>query len=314
MHRQAIAWPLPLFPFLRAPDSQSVSSAARGGATMAKSIHERTHITWSRALQAAIALISIACASAPSLPAQGDSQAAAPAIERASVENSTKPKLQQPDVALTPEQIADLQMARKQYQAAIQSYTQISPKSAALWNKLGIANQQMFLTDEAKKDYENALKIEPKNPDFMNNLGSVYYSLKDFGRAERLYRKALKINPKSALVYKNLGTALLAENKFKKGWECYQTALAIEPDIFERVNQLRIGQPTPTQKRGAMNYYLAKSYAHVGMNDLAVNYLRMAIDEGFTDRKKILADKEFASLRGLNSFERLIAEQQIQKN
>jgi len=120
------------------------------------------------------------------------------------------------------------------------------------------------------------------------------------------------VKPKSALIYKNLGTDLLAENKFKKGWDCYQTALAMDPEIFERVNQLRIGEPTSAQKRGAMNYYLAKSYAHAGQPDRAVGYLRMAIDEGFTDRKKVLADKEFASLRGFTPFEMLISEQQIQ--
>jgi tetratricopeptide (TPR) repeat protein len=146
----------------------------------------------------------------------------------------------------------------------------------------------------------------------MNNLGSVYYSLKDYSDAERMYRKALKIKPKSALIYKKLGTDLLAENKFKKGWDCYQSALAMDPEIFERVNQLRIGEPTPAQKRGAMNYYLAKSYARVGMPDRAVGYLRMAIDEGFVDRKKVMADKEFAILHGFTPFELLISEQQIQ--
>jgi len=203
-------------------------------------------------------------------------------------------------------------MVRRHYQAAIGDFVQISPKSATVWNKIGIAYQQMFVTEEAKKSYEKALKLDPHNADVMNNLASVYYSLKEYSYAEHMYRKALKINPKSALIYKNLGTDLLAANKFKKGWECYQTALAIDPGVFERVNQLRIGEPTPAQKRGAMNYYLAKSYARVGMPDLAVSYLRMAIDEGYTDRKKVMADKEFASLHGLSSFEQMMAEQRMQ--
>jgi Tfp pilus assembly protein PilF len=214
--------------------------------------------------------------------------------------------------SLSSEELGDLQMARRQYQAALQIYKQVSPKSASVWNKIGIAQQQMFVTEEAKRSYETALKLDTKNPDVMNNLGSIYYSLKQYSFAERWYRKALKIRPKSALVYKNLGTTLLAEDKFKKGWDCYQTALAIDPEIFERISQLRIGEPTPAQKRGAMNYYLAKSYARVGMQDRAVDYLRMAIDEGFTDRKRVLADKEFAGLRGSTSFERLISEQREQ--
>jgi len=213
---------------------------------------------------------------------------------------------------MPPEDLGDLMMVRKRYEAAIQAYLQTSPKSAAVWNKLGIGYQQMYNTELARKSYKESLRIDSKNPNVINNLGTIYYSLRQYDVAERYYRKALKIDKRSALIYKNLGTDLLAEDQFKKGWECYQTALAIDPDIFERTNQLRIGEPTPSHKIGAMNYFLARSYAGAGMTDLAVEYLRKAIDEGFTDRKKILADKEFASLHGHTAFERLLAEQRTQ--
>jgi tetratricopeptide (TPR) repeat protein len=258
---------------------------------------------------AALASVALIIALTPLLPAQTAIPVQSPIIQPQSLSVGAAT---QPESTLSPEELGDLQMVRKRYQAALEAYSQVSPKSSGVWNRIGIANQQMFVTEEAKKSYQHALKLDPKNPDVLNNLGSVYYSLKQYSDAERFYRKALKINPKSALIYKNLGTDLLAEDKFKKGWECYQTALSIDPEIFERVNQLRIGEPTASQKRGAMNYYLAKSYARVGMPQLAVGYLRMAIDEGFTDRKKVLADKEFASLHGVSAFEQLISEQQMQ--
>jgi tetratricopeptide (TPR) repeat protein len=213
------------------------------------------------------------------------------------------------EAALSPEELGDLYMARRRFQAAAESYRH-APRTAAIWNKLGIAQQQLYLMNDAKKSYEASLKLNPSNPDTLNNLGTVYYSMRQYGAAEKLYKKALKLKPKSALIYKNLGTALLVANKYKKGWDCYQKALSLDPQIFEKTNLLRIGEPTPTQKRGAMSYYLAKSYVAVGQNDLAVEYLRRAIDDGFTDRKKILADKEFASLHGVTSFEQLLAEQQ----
>lgn len=213
------------------------------------------------------------------------------------------------DVQLSAEELGDLHMARKRYQAALEAYRQ-APLSASVWNKIGIAQQQLYLMNDAKKSYENSLKLNPSNSDVLNNLATVYYSMQQYGTAEKLYKKALKQKPHSALFYKNLGTDLLAANKYKKGWGCYQTALSIDPQIFEKASLLRIGEPTPTQKRGAMSYYLAKSYVMVGQNDLAVEYLRRAIDEGFTDRKKILADKELASLHGVSSFEQLLAEQQ----
>jgi tetratricopeptide (TPR) repeat protein len=143
-------------------------------------------------------------------------------------------------------------------------------------------------------------------------MGTVFYSEKDFHASERYYRRALKINPASALIYKNLGTNLLAEDKFKKGWDCYQTAISIDPNIFEKSNNPHIGEPTPTHNLGAMNYFLAKSYASVGMKDRAIQYLRLAINEGFIDRKKVMADKEFASLHGSDAFEELVSDRRRQ--
>jgi hypothetical protein len=58
-----------------------------------------------------------------------------------------------------------------------------------------------------------------------------------------------------------------------------------------------------------MNYYLAKGCVRAGMKDQAIEYLRMALNEGFTTAKKITADSEFASLRGIPAFEQLLAEQ-----
>jgi hypothetical protein len=45
------------------------------------------------------------------------------------------------------------------------------------------------------------------------------------------------------------------------------------------------------------------------MNDCAIDHLRRALNEGFTDEKKIQADGEFAGLRELPAFERLLAAQ-----
>jgi len=61
-----------------------------------------------------------------------------------------------------------------------------------------------------------------------------------------------------------------------------------------------------------MNYYMAKGCARTGQNDRAIEYLRMALNEGFTNPKKILADSAFASLKGLPAFVQLMAEQRAQ--
>jgi tetratricopeptide (TPR) repeat protein len=206
----------------------------------------------------------------------------------------------------------DSLMAHQRYQAAIEAYKQASHNNASAWNKMGIAYQMMFNLVDANHAYGMSLKLNPKNPVVLNNLGTVYDALRQFHSAEHFYRKALKIDPKSALILKNLGTDLLAQHKYQKGWDTYKAALAVDPTIFDHATRPRVENPASLQDRGAMNFYMAKSCARAGMRDRAIEYLRAAINEGFTNPKKINADTEFASLRGIPEFEQLLAEQKPQ--
>ena len=212
----------------------------------------------------------------------------------------------------TPEELGDSLMTHQRYQAAIEAYKKAPSNSADVWNKMGIAYQLMYNQEEASRCYQTSLRIEPRNARVMNNLGTIYDSLKEYGNAERMYRKALKLDPSSALIYKNLGTNLLSQHKYKKGWEVYKTALELDPHIFQNSASPRVQNPATVEERGAMNYYMAKGCLRAGMNECAINYLRMALNEGFTSPKKIEADSEFAGLRGIPAFELLLSSQKQQ--
>jgi len=212
----------------------------------------------------------------------------------------------------TAEDIGDSMIAHQRYQAAIEAYKKAPRNSADVWNKMGIAYQMMFNLEDAARCYQMSLKLNPRNAHVLNNLGTVFDSQKDYGAAERLYRKALKYDPKSALIHKNLGTTLLTERKYRKGWELYQAALALDPNIFESNANPKVENPASAQERGALNYYMARGCARVGQNECAIEYLRMALNEGFTSPEKIVADHDFAILRGMPAFEQLLAAQHAQ--
>ena len=209
----------------------------------------------------------------------------------------------------TPEQLGDAFMAHQRYQAAIEAYKKASRDDATVWNKMGIAYQLMFDLPDAMHCYKASHKLDPKNANVLNNLGTVYDAMKDYHHAEKMYRKALKLDPESALVRKNLGTNLLAQHKYQKGWQEYQAAIKIDPSIFQNNARPRVENPASVSDRGAMNYYMAKGCVKAGMPQQAIQYLRLALDEGFTSPKKIIADNEFASLHGLPAFQELIASQ-----
>lgn len=182
--------------------------------------------------------------------------------------------------------------------------------TAAIWNKMGIDHQMMFNSRDAMRCYKESLKLDPKNSQVLNNLATVYASLKEYGQADRYYRKALKLDPHSALIFKNFGTNLLAQHKYNKGWEAYQQALAIDPEIFANHDSPTVEDPSSIEERGAMNYYMAAGCARAGYTDCALQYLRMALDEGFTTRKKVATDVEFATLHDNPDFKKLLAEPQ----
>ncbi|HXR39313.1 MAG TPA: tetratricopeptide repeat protein [Terracidiphilus sp.] len=200
-------------------------------------------------------------------------------------------------------------MAHQRYQAAIEAYKKAPRNSPDVWNKMGIAYQLMLDPQDASRCYQASLRLDAKSSRVLNNLGTIYDSMKEFGSAERMYRKALKLDPRSALICKNLGTNLLAQHKYKKGWDAYKAALEIDPNIFKNNASPRVQNPASAEDRGAMNYYMARGCVRAGMNDCAIDYLRMALNEGFTNPKKIEADSEFAGLRGLPAFQQLLAAQ-----
>ena len=216
-------------------------------------------------------------------------------------------KPSQPRIDATPEQIADSLMAHQRYQAAIDQYKKAPSTSPDVWNKMGVAYQLMFNLDDAARCYQQALKLDPKNPIVLNNLGTIYVSLKQYSKAEKMYRKALKLDGKSALVHKNLGTALLAEHKYKNGWQEYQNALKEDPQVFQNNSSVRVENPASVQDRGAMNYYMARGCIRAGQADRAIEYLRMAINEGFISPKKLAADEEFSALHDLPAFQQMLA-------
>jgi pentatricopeptide repeat protein len=243
-------------------------------------------------------------------PAQNPVESAAAPTASTSTPTVAPGGLVRPQFTPTHEQVADSLMAHQRYQAAVEEYKKAPLNSATTLNKMGVAYQLLFNQDDAMRCYQAALKLDPKNAVVMNNLGTIYVSRKEYSKAEKAYRKAAKLDPQSALVHKNMGTVLLAEHKYQKGWQEYQAALRLDPKIFERNNAVRVENPASVQDRGAMNYYMAKGCVRAGQMERAVEYLRQALNEGFTNPKKLAEDNEFAALRDVPAFQELLASQE----
>jgi tetratricopeptide (TPR) repeat protein len=238
-----------------------------------------------------------------SIPMQAPSQVSTAAAQPATRE-------------LTPEEMGDLYMARKQYLEAAQAFKQLSdrnPRNAVYLNKLGIALHQQEALTLAMKYYERALKADPRYADAQNNIGTIWYQRKRYGKAIRAYEKAIKIRDDMAVLYSNLAYAYFGDKKYEESISAFRTALAIDPQLFEH-NSSRSGsllQDRSVSDRGRFYFLLAKSYAESGNVARSVLYLRKAKDEGYlslvADLKK---DKAFAAELQLPEIQDMLAPKQ----
>jgi tetratricopeptide (TPR) repeat protein len=202
---------------------------------------------------------------------------------------------------ISPEEMADILMARKEYREASISYKKLveaNPRNAIYWNKLGIALHQQEDLGAALKSYQQSVKMDPKYADAQNNIGTIWYQRKKFGKAIRAYQKALKLRTDMAVLYSNLGYAYFGDKKYEESIAAFRQALALDPQCFDR-NSSRAGsvlQDRSVSDRGRFYFLLAKSFAQAGNVERALIYLRKAKEEGYGAMNDVKTDPAFSAM------------------
>jgi tetratricopeptide (TPR) repeat protein len=209
------------------------------------------------------------------------------------------------------ESLGDVMMVRHRYVAALEKFESIPDKSSAVWNKIGLAHHHLFALDEALHAYRIALSLDPHNYEAMNNLGAAYHGKKNYKMAASSYKKALKLEPHSAITLSNLGTTYFAMDKMRQGLRAYEKALVLDPKIFDPNQNTVMEEGSTREQRIAVNYSLAKLYATAGRQEEAMSALRKAVYAGFRDKRHLMEDKEFASLRETQEFQQFLAEEHL---
>jgi len=222
--------------------------------------------------------------------------------------STTTPAIAAPAPNLTPEMRCDIMMARKMYRDAVDCFKAGSATSAVMANKTGIAYHQLSDLDNARKFYERAAKLNPKYAEAINNLGTVYFARKSYRRAISEYRKALQLRPDSASFLANLGAAYLARRQDALATEAFTEAERLDPDVFERRStQGTAIQDLTIEERARLHYSLAKAYARNGVKELAIQYIRKSLEEGFKDRQRYMKEPAFAILRDDPEFKQIMS-------
>jgi tetratricopeptide (TPR) repeat protein len=209
------------------------------------------------------------------------------------------------------EERADALRAEKLYLDALDYYHAAlakKPRTAPLYNKIGIVELLMQRWPEAKKNFENAIRSDRGFSDAYNNLGVIFYIGKKYGKAIDRYNKAIQLKEDTASYYSNLGAALFSKKQFEKSAAAYAHALALDPDVFERTSRNGVAaQMAKPEDRAHYDYVVAKLYAKMGVADRSLEYLRRAMEEGYKGINSVYKDAEFAGIRKDPRFNELMA-------
>jgi len=182
------------------------------------------------------------------------------------------------------------------------------PASAPIHNKAGITELMLQRYNDAKRDFERAIRLDHEDADAYNNLGVIFYLEKKEGKAIKQYEKALTLRQDSASFYSNLGAAYFSRKDFDKASEAYSQAAKIDPDIFDRSSHNGIAaQMQSPEDRAHFDYVLAKLFAKAGDSDRSLLYLRRAMEEGYKGIDGVFKDAEFAGIRKDARFTQLMA-------
>jgi len=213
---------------------------------------------------------------------------------------------------LSPEEMADLMMARKEFREAASAYkklTEQDPKNAVVYNKLGIALHKEYDLSGALRSYERAVKLDPTYADAQNNIGVIWYDKKKFGRAIRAYQKAIKMRADLAVSFSNLGYAYFADKKYEESINAFQQALKLDPTVLDH-SAGRNGstvQDRSVEDRAKFYFLLAKSFAESGNFERSLIYLRKAKDEGYKTMNEVQTDPAFSAMLKLPEMQEVLA-------
>lgn len=103
------------------------------------------------------------------------------------------------------------------------------PKSAQLWNALGIAYGQLFQYEPARKAFDRLAALQPNEPQAHFNLALACRRCGDVSAAVASYRRALDLKPDWPAGLSNLSSAYREGGDFDQAIEACEAAVRIDP-------------------------------------------------------------------------------------
>lgn len=101
--------------------------------------------------------------------------------------------------------------------------------SLPFWNRAN-AYRDLNRTEEALKDYSEAIRLEPKKIGLYNSRGKLFFTLKQFDKAEQDYIKGLQVDSTDSELWVNLAATKASQNDLQSALKYVNKGIKLKPD------------------------------------------------------------------------------------
>lgn len=173
-----------------------------------------------------------------------------------------------------------------------------APNIALAHNTLGGVLLALGRTEEAAREFGEAIRLQPNYFHAHNNLGVALENLSRFEEASQAFREALRINPGYASAHNNLGSALQNQGKMAEALVEFQATVRLDPthavailnlgklaavgfyrfsaEEIQNIRDLTTRPNVPPEARSRLHFALAQAFDRTGAYDDAFEHCRQA--------------------------------------
>jgi tetratricopeptide (TPR) repeat protein len=132
------------------------------------------------------------------------------------------------------------QEARENFEQALRLRPSYPDTWSNAWNNLGMLAAQRGESEAAIQNFQEAIRQNPSNVIAIDNLGNVYRQQKRWAEAQATLERALKIDPDDVEANYSLGMVFAQQDDTERAYEYLHRALALRPGFAQALNNLGI--------------------------------------------------------------------------
>ena len=197
------------------------------------------------------------------------------------------------------EESGDLARIHKNYGLAISSYQaalRLNRNNAVLYDKIGVVHLLNGQRGAARKNFLQAIKYNPTYVAALNNLGVVALLDKKYKTAINYFKQALALEESNAPIHVNLAEAWVGLEQIDRAMTEYMRALELDADVLTNSTEGLLARLSTPEQYARVSYIIAKMYLKRGNIDGALEYLRRAKEENYSEINKVYTDPDFTAL------------------